>query len=244
MFFLLLECTSLTYSSAGLPTIHNPPPTPNPRWQDHDPASYQQDHNLPCDLGTRWSHNFSCNSSMQWSHDYLCNLSMQQNYNPTYPYDCNHTQAPPNAPKPKYETRSVCFTDLPPKPSAQEDKEIEELVLKMLNLSVHDPAYTVLYAQISYHFPNAAKPLPPPNFGQTATVAYHTPTNHPSNTITQHPQSQQAQTTPLSNKVASFFGKAARTDRCAFCTHQGHIVHRCPTAEEYICFSHALVRNG
>ncbi len=181
-------------------------PTQWPHWppgDDHDtrrydrePMPYQCDRDLPHDLTTQHSHGPS--------HDY--------------------THIQPDPPRPKYETRLVRFTETAPKPTAREDKEIEALLLKMHTLTVRDPVYTILYAQICHRFPNVAKTLPPPDFGHMTAVAYQTPTSHLPSTTTQQPRSQQAQSTTLSNEAASFFGKMPRTDGCAFCTQQGHIV--------------------
>jgi hypothetical protein len=112
----------------------------------------------------------------------------------------------------------------------------------MHGLSVCDPAYAVLYAQVSHQFPNAAKPLALPNFGQaTTTITNQTPAPQPmTNSYSPHP----SQNHGLSNKAASFFSKTARTDGCTFCTLQGHLIKRCPATEEYVCTSCATIRDG
>jgi hypothetical protein len=116
------------------------------------------------------------------------------------------------------------------------------MALKMHGLLVCDPAYAVLYTQVSHRFPNAAKPLLLPDFRQaTTTVAYQTPAPQPmTNSFIPHPQTQHG----LSNEAASFFGKTARTDGCAFCTLQGHLIKRCPATEEYVCTGCATIRDG
>jgi hypothetical protein len=60
------------------------------------------------------------------------------------------------------------------------------------------------------------------------------------NSYSPHP----SQNHGLSNEAASFFGKTARTDGCAFCTLQGHLIKQCPAAEEYVCTGRATIRDG
>jgi len=209
----------LNYAGPADPTWwpHQPPGDDHDaRQNNREPALYQHDCNFPHDLATQHSHSPS--------HDHI------------------HIQ--PDPPRPENETRSVCFAETAPKPTAWEDKELEELMLKMHTLTVCNPAYTILYAQICHRFPNMAKTLQPPDFRQMTAVAYQTPTSHLSNATTQRLRSQQAQSTTLSNEAASFFRKMPRTDGCAFCAQQGHIVQRCPMAEEYMRTGCATIISG
>jgi hypothetical protein len=146
----------------------------------------------------------------------------------------------PKAPKYEYKTKSVRFTDqILTKANARDNNDLEDMVLKMHNLSVCEPAYAALYAQICHHFPNAAKPLPLPDFRQTTAVAYQSPANQASASPHQ-PHTHHG----LTNEAASFFGKTPRTDSCAFCTLQGHLVKRCPAAEEYVLSGRATIKDG
>ncbi len=131
------------------------------RWYDHEPTPYQRDRNFPHDR------NLPCD--------------------PVTQLNCDHPHSQPEPPNPGYEARAARFPDTPQKTSTREDKELEEMMLKMHTFTVHDPAYMVLYAQICHHFPNVAKTLLPPDFGQMTTVAYQTPTSHTSSTTTQQP---------------------------------------------------------
>jgi hypothetical protein len=188
------------------------------RWYDREPTFHQRDMDFPCDLNNR-----------------------NPTRHPITQQDCDTQPNLPDPPKAEYETRKVRFADQQPqKVSAQENDDLEDMVLKMHGLSVRDPAYAVLYAQVSHRFPNAAKPLPLPDFGQaTTTVAYQTPAPQPtSNLYNPHPQQNQH---GLSNEAASFFGKTARADGCAFCTLQGHLIKRCPAAEEYVRTGRATI---
>ncbi len=45
---------------------------------------------------------------------------------------------------------------------------------------------------------------------------------------------------PASNPF-SFFHPCIWPDGCAFCLLPGHRVHKCPSAQEYVCLGHALV---
>jgi len=152
----------LNYGGPADPTQwpHRPPGDDHDtRRYDREPMPYQRDRDLPRDLTTQHSHG------------------------PLRDY----THIQPDPPGPEYETRSVCFTETAPKPTAREDKELEELLLKMHTLTVRDPVYMILYAQICHRFPNVAKTLPPPDFGHMTAVAYQTPTSHPPSTTTQQP---------------------------------------------------------
>src|SRR6266702_1818795 len=155
------------------------------RWYDHEPTPYQRDRNFPHDR------NLPCD--------------------PVTQLNCDHPHSQPEPPNPGYEARAARFPDTPQKTSTREDKELEEMMLKMHTFTVHDPAYMVLYAQICHHFPNVAKTLLPPDFGQMTTVAYHTPTSHTSSTTTQQLWGQQMQLVPLSDEVAAFFGVDTQT---------------------------------
>lgn len=187
------------------------------RWYDQEPTFHQRNLDFPRDLN---SHHPTT----------LQNRNIQPNH--------------PDPPKQEYETKTVRFTDQQPRKTVtQENDDLEDMVLKMHGLSVRDPAYAVLYAQVSHRFPNAAKPLPLPDFGQTTTtVAYQTPVPQPT-TNSYDPRQQQSHH-GLSNEAASFFGKTARTDGCAFCTLQGHLIKRCPAAEEYVRSGRATIRDG
>jgi hypothetical protein len=58
------------------------------------------------------------------------------------------------------------------KPSqSEEDRKLEEITKKMHGLSVHDPAYAVLYAQCKLRFPEVAQELVKPAMFQSAASA-------------------------------------------------------------------------
>jgi hypothetical protein len=58
------------------------------------------------------------------------------------------------------------------KPSqSEEDRKLEEIVKKLHGLSVHDPAYAVLYAQCKLRFPEVAQELVKPTMFQSAASA-------------------------------------------------------------------------
>ena len=111
----------------------------------------------------------------------------------------------------------------------------------MHKLSVRDPTYAALYAQVCHLYPNAAKPLPLPDFGQPTMVAYQSPAPPSTAPYNSCPQQNHH---GLSEEAASFFGKSPRTDGCAFCTLQGHLIKRCPAAEEYVRSGRATIRDG
>jgi hypothetical protein len=212
----------------------HPPEEDRPtRWYEPEPTYHQHDNDFPRDhtqrdqrdrdfpRDTRCDHKPLRDSTSQRQWDYLRNP-------PRNLRDQFYTH--PKAPKYEYETKSVRFANqIPTKANAHDDNNLEDMVLKIHNLSVHEPAYAALYAQICHHFPNAAKPLPLPDFGQTTAVAYQSPANQASASPHQ-PHTHHS----LTNKAASFFGKTPRTDGCAFCALQGHLIKRCPAAEEYV----------
>jgi hypothetical protein len=86
----------------------------NSRRYNHKPIPHQRDRDFAHDFGT------------QHTHDLLHKLTTQRN--------CNLLQSQPDPPKAEYKTRTVHFTNQPPKPSTQEDNNLEDMVLKMHNL--------------------------------------------------------------------------------------------------------------
>ena len=232
----------------------NYPPPPNPsrwplredrfaRWSDPDPPYHQRDYDFPRDQRDR---DFPRDANAH-KPPRDPSLHRERDYRDPPPHFSNdftrsyrdHSQ--PEPPRPDYETKTVRFTDQNQNKTTRDSNDLEDMVLKMHNLSVRDPAYAVLYAQICHHFPNAATPFPRPEFGQTTTVAYQTPAPQPTNNYNQRPQQNHH---GLSDEAASFFGKTPRTDGCAFCTLQGHLVKRCPAAEEYVRSGCATIRDG
>ena len=88
----------------------------------------------------------------------------------------NHNQSLPH--RPEYETRTVRLADQDPRQvQEEEDKELSEIITKMVSLSPRDPAYTVLYAQCKRQFPDVAKNLTALDlFKGPATATYQTST--------------------------------------------------------------------
>jgi hypothetical protein len=169
--------------SPSYPPPANPNRWPHPppeedrttRWYDREPTYHQRDCDFPCEQRDR-----PRDISSQREHNFL------RDFNPTHdPPRDHHNQYSPQTdpPKPEFETRTVRFADQNlTKANARDNIDLEDMVLKMHNLSVREPAYAALYAQICHHYPNAAKPLLLPDFGQTAAVAYQSPASQPAST--------------------------------------------------------------
>jgi hypothetical protein len=203
---------------------------------------HQRDNDFPCDHATQWDRDFPHDTRRDREPPRHSTFQHERDYSRDPPHN-HHDQfySHPEAPKHEYETRTVRFADQnPTKASAHDNNDLEDMVLKKHNLSVRDPAYAALYAQICHHYPNAAKPLPLPDFGQTTAITYQSPTNQPASTSLHQPHTHHG----LTNEAASFFGKTPRTDGCAFCTLQGHLVKRCPAAEEYVRSGRATIKDG
>ncbi len=77
----------------------------------------------------------------------------------------------PKPQKPDYETKNVRFTEHQP-PKSQDAKELEDIILKMHNLTVRDPKYAVLYVTLGLRFLSTANPFPPP---ELVPAANHQP---------------------------------------------------------------------
>jgi hypothetical protein len=98
------------------------------RWYYREPTFHQRDADFLRDLNSR---NLTRLPANHQNHDTQLN--------------------PSDPPKAEYETRKVRFTDQQPqKANTQENDDLEDMVLKMHGLSVRDPAYAVLYAQVSH----------------------------------------------------------------------------------------------
>jgi len=88
------------------------------------------------------------------------------------PHDCSsNPQHGCDPPKPGYETKTMHFVEQPLS-NNQDQKELEDIILKMHNLMVCDPKYVVLYPHMCHQFPNAAKPLPLPKYGPMTIPTY------------------------------------------------------------------------
>ena len=74
-------------------------------------------------------------------------------------HDTFHDRNLAAAHRPEYETRTVRLTNPDPRQAAPADEktELADIINKMHGLSIHNPTYTVLYAQCTLCFPNIAQ---------------------------------------------------------------------------------------
>lgn len=160
----------------------------------------------------------------------------------------------PPAPRPEYETRTVCFKDADSRQATQakEDRKLADIITKIHGLSVHDPTYAVLYAQCKWRFPDIAQELAKPDLFQTAsTAAYQALVSQawsqPTTTLPVKPISTPArQSSPpiaVPTDPSQFFRRPPRTSGCVFCAQRGHQVRGCPAVEEYVRTGRTLIKN-
>lgn len=178
----------------------------------------------------------------------------QHDHDIYWPHDfAPETQYPHEDPvpqQPEYTTKTVQFQDSK-SPQEKEDLSLSNLICKMHGLSIRDTNYAVLYAQCKLHFLEIAQdlaklemfqassaftvqtpaslpwlqPQPPVTKTTLGTAAAAAAPTH--QTWMQHPQ-----LLTLPSNTSSFFKLHPLT--CAFCTQSGHMVCRCPLAQEYI----------
>ena len=167
---------------------------------------------------------------------------------------------------PEFETKKVRFKQSRRSrgKDGKDDCDPIALVTKLQSLSVHEPAYVVLYSHCQKRFPDVAKnldkpqlaPAPPPSAPASyqstsvaipqiprapplASVSYQsTPPAAPMLPLQQFQPPAPLHTSVQASSSASATPKTdffrARPQGCAFCGHLGHRIHACPGAEEYV----------
>jgi hypothetical protein len=134
-----------------------------------------------------------------------------------------------------YVTKTVCFQ---PKPTpAKDDRDIKDIIPKMHGvccLSICNATYATLYAQCKRSFPEVAQDLVKPEMFQTSFVLAYPPAIPSWQPAATAPNTTTSPTHQSWTPRAQSLVLSARVDDCAFCTQNGHMVHRCPGALEYI----------
>ena len=151
------------------------------------------------------------------------------------------------SPAPEVETKVVRFKE---STREEDDHDVEDLVKRMHGLSVREQSYAVLYARCAFRFPSVAQCLPKPILDQNApappssatTFSLQTPAPPPPPSHTPWPVAPNPAPPPqFAPDPSAFFHPRARTDGCSFCSHIGHRVRECPTAQEYVRSGRATV---
>ena len=143
---------------------------------------------------------------------------------------------------PHVEMKIVRFQD-----SCHKTKDLEDLVGRLHGLSVRDREYVNLHARRVDPFPNAMMGIPKPGYRDgPPMVAYLyqataslPPTPQPWSAPTTAPAPVPITPPASTGAPTSFF--QPRPDFCTFCCAQGHRVHSCPIANEYLTSRHASV---
>ena len=114
----------------------------------------------------------------------------------------------------------------------------------------------MLYAQCMNCFPNVVQKLTAPQMFQSpspaSSFAFQTPTNTSWTQCTTIPPEKastcqtwtQPQASTLPPDATAFFRTPWRFDGCIFCVQQGHVVHECIIAFEYVKNGCAKVHEG
>ena len=156
----------------------------------------------------------------------------------------------------EYKTKIVRFKrSRSSKTRGKEDDDPLSLLTKVQSLSIHEPSYLILYAQLQKRFPMIVQYLPKPQpqllpAASSASVGYQL---NPAVTGTQpfqshlHQQPHLSAPPPIPTPVLTSTPAAAdaKTDYfrakysaqargCAFCSYLGHRIYSCSVAEEYV----------
>ena len=140
---------------------------------------------------------------------------------------------------PRVKTRTVRFKD---NQCGSDNKELEDMVGRLHDLSVRDKTYAILFTQCATRFPNAMLGIPKPEYrAAPATAAYSYQTTAPP-LLTQQMWSTPAAApvpTPVApsantSTAAPFFQFGPCPKTCVFCHTEGHRLRSCAAANEYI----------
>ena len=127
---------------------------------------------------------------------------------------------------------------------------MEDLLSKMHGLNIREANYAVLHAQLRRRWPTIADNYPKPELPSTApppaTYVYQAPAPPTNASAAQQWPCTLASTpiTPQYDAPDSFFQSRPRAEGCAFCNQNGHRVHECSFAEEYVRAGRAIIRTG
>jgi hypothetical protein len=194
-------------------------------------------------------------SSRQRDHERDRDTYRSRDFSPQTQY--SHEEPVPQ--QPEYTTKTVRFQDSK-SPREEEDLSLSDLIRKMHGLSIRDANYAVLYAQCKRRFPEIAQDLAKPEMFQASSAfTVQTPASLPwpqpqppvAKTTLDAPApapapirqtwTQRPQLSTLPSDASSFF--KPRPITCAFCTQSGHMVRRCPLAQEYVNSGRASIIN-
>lgn len=128
---------------------------------------------------------------------------------------------------------------------------MEDLIFQLHNLPVWDHAYTILYARCARHFLDTMRGIPQPQSYQTdlsASYSYQATNPPPLNPqswmhpitpppLIPQPWSAPAAASPTSANAipaTTYFCPGPRIKSCTFCHTEGHCIHSCALANEYV----------
>jgi len=126
---------------------------------------------------------------------------------------------------PRVETKTVRFKD-----NQRNNKELEDMIGRLYDLSVREKSYAILFAQCAQHFPEAMFGVPKPEYRTgSPAIAYsyqpaapQPPTSQPWSAPTTAPAPTPPAPAASTGTAASFFRFGPHPKACAFCRAENH----------------------